>query len=143
MAALSAMAGRAGGAMGAAGGAMGAAGGAVGARMGAASTAMQGTAAYQGAAETAGKPQLSQLTTVKSGSSPCLVSFISSLHHWVLTCSINVQNKRVIPPKRTLRTSCPTLSLSLLQFHAHFYWLRMLVPNSVVLLFSSSVSWVL
>ena len=43
MAALSAMAGRAGGQMGAAGGAMGA-------RMGAASTAMQGTAAYQGAA---------------------------------------------------------------------------------------------
>jgi FtsH-binding integral membrane protein len=46
MAALSAMAGRAGGAMGAAGGAMGS-------RMGAAGTALQGTAAYQGAAASA------------------------------------------------------------------------------------------
>ena len=46
MAALSAMAGRAGGAMGAAGGAMGS-------RVGAAGTAFQGTAAYQGAAATA------------------------------------------------------------------------------------------
>ena len=54
MAALSAMAGKAGGGMaakmGAARAGMGAAGGAMGARMGAASTAMQGTAAYQGAA---------------------------------------------------------------------------------------------
>ena len=48
MAALSAMAGKAGGGMGAAGGAMGA-------RMGAASTAMQGTAAYKGAAAQAGE----------------------------------------------------------------------------------------
>ena len=46
MAALSAMAGRAGGAMGAAGGAMGS-------RVGAAGTAFQGTAAYQGAAASA------------------------------------------------------------------------------------------
>ena|SRR6056300_1594043 len=46
MAALSAMAGRAGGAMGAAGGAMGS-------RVGAAGTALQGTAAYQGAAASA------------------------------------------------------------------------------------------
>ena len=46
MAALSAMAGRAGGAMGAAGGAMGSS-------VGAAGTAFQGTAAYQGAAATA------------------------------------------------------------------------------------------
>ena len=57
MAALSAMAGKAGGGMaakmGAARAGMGAAGGAMGARMGAASTAMQGTAAYQGAAATA------------------------------------------------------------------------------------------
>ena len=53
MAALSAMAGKAGGGMAAARAGMGAAGGAMGARMGAASTAMQGTAAYQGAAATA------------------------------------------------------------------------------------------
>ena len=57
MAALSAMAGKAGGGMaakmGAARAGMGAAGGAMGARMGAASTAMQGTAAYQGVASSA------------------------------------------------------------------------------------------
>ena len=59
MAALSAMAGKAGGGMAAKMGAarvgMGAAGGAMGAKMGAASTAMQGTAAYQGASNTAAK----------------------------------------------------------------------------------------
>ena len=57
MAALSMMAGKAGGGMaakmGAARAGMGAAGGAMGARMGAASTAMQGTAAYQGVASSA------------------------------------------------------------------------------------------
>ena len=57
MAALSAMAGKAGGGMaakmGAARAGMGAAGGAMGARMGAASTAMQGTAAYKGVAASA------------------------------------------------------------------------------------------
>ena len=63
MAALSAMAGKAGGGMaakmGAARAGMGAAGGAMGARMGAASTAMQGTAAYKGVAASA-----SETTTI-------------------------------------------------------------------------------
>ena len=93
MAALSAMAGKAGGGMaakmGAARAGMGAAGGAVGARMGAASTAMQGTAAYQGAAETAGKTTTITINYGQIG----LITVFGFLYLVIASLGIDMFNK--------------------------------------------------
>ena len=89
MAALSAMAGKAGGGMAAARAGMGAAGGAVGARMGAASTAMQGTAAYQGAAETAGKTTTITINYGQIG----LITVFGFLYLVIASLGIDMFNK--------------------------------------------------
>ncbi len=82
MAALSAMAGRAGSGMGAAGGAMGA-------RMGAASTAMQGTAAYQGAAAKAAETATITINYGQIG----LIAMFGFLYLVIASLGIDMFNK--------------------------------------------------
>jgi len=98
----------------------------MGSRVGAAGTAFQGTAAYQGAAATAGE-QVG--LTINYGQIGLIIMF-GFLYLVIASLGIDMFNK------------CPTLSPSLLQFHALFYWLRLRVAASVVLSFSSSASWV-
>jgi hypothetical protein len=93
MAALSMMAGKAGGGMaakmGAARAGMGAAGGAMGARMGAASTAMQGTAAYKGAAAKAGEVATIEINYGQIG----LILMFGFLYLVIASLGIDMFNK--------------------------------------------------
>ena len=112
MAALSAMAGKAGGAMGAARAGMGAAGGAVGARMGAASTALQTSKVGVAVSNTAAKEVGITINYGQIGIDLMFFGFLLPCHRrprhrYVQQVS---QNRRVSQPKRTSRTSCRTRS---------------------------------
>ena len=89
MAALSAMAGKAGGGMAAAGGAMGTAGGAMAGKMGAAGTAVTQTGAYQGAAANAAKSVGLEINYGQIG----LIAMFGFLYLVIASLGIDMFNK--------------------------------------------------